>query len=178
MVGSLRKVFYGLLLSFTLTACATVNEHHALKSQLDAPVITAFQGSLLVFSPKHRFQVLIEWSADVNQGHARLTHPASGRVVELRWQGEVLSMRENQASGRLWKHIKLEQLYDMGIVLPPWVLAKVLHRQIPPSLHPQGHDVWQGKMNDSVIQLRWQNDYHRLTMTDITHGRKAILRMD
>jgi len=170
------KRIFSLLLALGLTACATVHTERAAKVEI--PVLTTFQGSLLVFSPKHRFQVQIQWQADLQQGHARLTHPASGRVVELRWQNKLLSMRDNQLNGQQWQTMTLEQLYDMGIVLPPWVLANILHRQIPKNLHSQGNNRWKGVLNHSVIQLHWQNNGHRLTMTDITHGRKAILRID
>jgi len=174
----MMKTLYGLILSLSLTACATVKINNEPMDQKKMPVITAFQGSLLVFSPKHRFQVLIQWQADLHQGHARLTHAASGRVVELRWQGEVLSMRDNQHKDIAWQRVSVEQLQDLGIVLAPWVLAKVLHQQIPKALHSKDGETWRGKLDHSVIQLRWQNDYHRLTMTDITHGRKAVLRIN
>jgi len=172
------KLFYGFLLSLCLSACATVNHDIASLKQEKMPVIQEFQGSLLVFSPKHRFQVLIQWQANLQQGHARLTHAASGRVVELRWQNEILSMRDNQKAGAVWQHVSVEALHDMGIVLKPWVLAQVLYHQIPKSLKTHDGETWKGKLDDSVIQLRWQNDHHRLTMTDISHGRKVVLRIN
>jgi len=169
---------YGLIFALCLSACATVKPNEKSIYQEKQPVISAFKGSLLVFSPRHRFHVLIQWQADLQQGHARLTHAASGRVVELRWQGEDLSMRDNQSAGARWRHVDAKQLQDIGIVLQPWVLAKVLHHQMPKALHSKDGRIWRGKMDQSVVQLRWQDDYHQLTMTDITHGRKAVLRMN
>lgn len=171
------RLIYAVLLSLFLTACATVQTDH--KSDVQKKVnITSFQGRLLVFSPKHRFQVLIQWQANLSQGYARLTHPASGRVVEIRWYGKQLSMRDNQTDTPTWRPIDDKQWQKMGIVLPPWTLAKVLHHQMPRALHSKDGEIWKGKINGGVIQLHWQNDYHLLTMVDITHGRKAILRIN
>ncbi|MDQ6995316.1 MAG: hypothetical protein Q9M18_06945 [Mariprofundaceae bacterium] len=149
-----------------------------LDGSKEAKKITAFQGRLLVFSPKHRFQVLIGWHADLHQGYARLTHAASGRVMELHWQGEHLRMRDNQVSTSQWRTVDEKQWQEMGIVLPPWSLAKILHHQMPQSLHSNDGKLWKGKINGSVIQVQWKQNNHLLTIMDITHGRKAILRMN
>jgi len=172
------NMLYWLILSIFLTACSTVTPYHPSTAHKPPANITAFQGNLLVFSPKHRFQVSIQWQADLKQGHARLTHPASGRVVELRWQEESLSMRDNQANQPSWHAVHEEQWQNLGIVLQPWKLAKVLHHRMPQGLHSKDGKIWQGKLNHSVIRLHWQNNYHLLTMIDITRGRKAVLRIN
>jgi len=172
------RLIFGCILSLWLTSCVTmpIADKRAVSEKPEN--ITAFQGRLLVFSPKHRFQVLIQWQADLHQGYARLTHAASNRVMELRWQGEHLRMRDNQVSQPKWQAVNEQQWQEMGIVLPPWTLAKVLYHHMPSALHSNDGKLWKGKVNGGMIQLQWKNNYHLLTMMDITHGRKAILRIN
>jgi hypothetical protein len=135
-----------------------------------------FDGRLLVMEPNRRWQVFIHWQADLEQGFTRLTHAASSRIIELKWNGNQTYIRDNQAQPQ-WKKINNTVLMQYGIVLPPQTLSKILHNQIPPSLHHKDNEIWQGKLHGSIIRLRWQDDMHKLTMTDITHGRSAILRI-
>ncbi|MDQ6954482.1 MAG: hypothetical protein Q9M20_03475 [Mariprofundaceae bacterium] len=137
----------------------------------------SFQAQLSIIESAHRWQVLLDWQADSQSGSARLTHAATGRIIKLRWQGNDVQILDNQAMKPNWKYIKADALMKYGIVLPPHTIAAILQQQIPKQLKPQGTGIWKGLIYGNSIRLRWQNNGHKLTMTDITHGRTAILRI-
>jgi len=110
-------------------------------------------------------------------GKLRIWQRTTGRIIELQWQGKQIQMRDNQAATTRWQPIQVDILMQYGIVLPPQSIAMILHHQIPPSLKAKGNEIWQGKLHGNSIRIRWQNNCHKLTMTDITHGRTAILRI-
>ena len=171
--------FWVVLLCGLLSACASLSNSNKILTDepLSRPVIEAFQGRLLVMEPARRWQVMIYWQANLQQGYTRLVHAASGRVVELKWQDHHIQMRDNQQQLPIWRQIGLETLMQHGIILEPWTLAEILHQKMPSSLHKRDGEMWQGVLHGNVIQLRWQHGGHKLTMTDMTHGRTAILQM-
>jgi len=134
----------------------------------------AFSGRLIVIEPSKRWQVLIKWKAEQPEhGWLRISHAATGTVVELRWQGKAMQIRDNSAPD--WKPIGLEQLSKHGIVIPPQMLAAILLGQMPAHFKQTDDRIWQSRQSGSLIRLRWQPQTHKLTMTDMKHGRKATL---
>lgn len=160
-----------------LTACSALQPTASLQENSEYKPWHNFNGQLLILDSTHRWQVLIHWQADLKTGKARLTHAAAGRIIELQWQDKHIQIRDNQAPKTTWKIIKEDALMQYGIVLPPQTIAAILHHHIPPSLKLKKDNTWQGQLHGSTIRLRWQNNRHKLTMTDITHGRTAILRI-
>jgi len=140
------------------------------------PILTQFNGRLLVMEPTRRWQASIHWQANLHEGYTRLTHAASGYIIEIQWLEEAIQMRSNQNS--LWQPISTDKLIDLGIILPPQVLASIFHNQIPSAFQPQGKQTWQGKFNGSLVRFMWKNDMQQINMTDLTHGRTAILKIN
>jgi len=173
----MRKLLHIVIGLFLLTACSTLQPAIPLPKDDGYKPWYNFNGQLSILESTHRWQVLIHWQADLKSGKARLTHAATGRIIELQWLGKRIQIRDNQAPKATWQTIKADTLMQYGIVLPPQTIALILHHQIPSSLKPQGSDTWQGQLHGNTIRLRWQNDRHKLTMTDMTHGRTAILRI-
>jgi len=162
---------------FLLTACSTLQSSSSIQEIHAHKPWRSFNGQLSILESSHRWQVLIHWQADLTSGKARLTHAATGRIIALQWQGKHIQIRDNQASKTLWQSINEDALMQYGIVLPPQTIAAILHSKIPPSLKFKHHQTWQGQFHGNTIRLRWQNNHHKLTMTDISHGRTAILRI-
>jgi len=138
-----------------------------------------FSGRLLVMEPKRRWQVLLQWRAlQPDSGWLRLTHAASSTVVELRWQHQDMQMRDNSSND--WREISPQQLAEQGIVLPPRQLASLLLGKTPDHFQlkagKDGDDLtWESTGSEPFVRLQWQKSSHRLTMTDMAHGRRAIL---
>jgi len=64
--------------------------------------------------------------------------------------------------------------------LPPRQLASLLLGQTPDHFQLKaGKDkdnlTWESTGSDPFVRLQWQESSHRLTMTDMAHGRRAIL---
>ncbi|MDQ6968016.1 MAG: hypothetical protein Q9M14_04965 [Mariprofundaceae bacterium] len=173
----MRKPLHIAIAIFLLSACSTLQPTASVRDSNEYKPWHSFNGQLSILESAHRWQVLIHWQATLESGKARLTHAATGRIIELQWQGEHIQIRDNQTSITAWQPIKADTLMQYGMVLPPQTIAAILHYQIPPSLKAKGNDTWQGLLHNNTIRLRWQNHRHKLTMTDITHGRTAILRI-
>jgi len=149
--------------------------------QTDEPVTVAsigpypsFSGRLIVIEPSKRWQVLIKWDANqAERGRLRITHAATGTVVELRWQGQAMQIRDNREPD--WRPIGLEQLSERGIVIPPQTLASILLGRMPARFKTTGEQTWESRESGNLIRLRWQPQSHKLTMIDMKHGRKATL---
>jgi len=117
-----------------LTACSTLQQSVSIQENFVCKPWHNFNGQLSILEPAHRWQVLIHWQANLKSGNARLTHAATGRIIELQWQGKQIQIRDNQTPSTPWKSIKADTLMQYGIVLPPQSIAMILHYQIPPSL--------------------------------------------
>jgi len=173
----MRSTFFLGALLLLFNGCATTHYNSVNDKPSSRKAWVNFHGQLSIIESTHRWQVLIQWQADLISGKARLTHAATGRIVELKWQGDDIQLRSNSESLPIWRHIEADELLQYGIVLPPQTIATILHHNIPKQLKHQGEDSWKGQLQGNTIWLRWQNDRHKLTMTDITHGRTAILRI-
>jgi len=169
-----------LLLLPWLNACTSLSEKKLLTETKPAmgPYET-FSGRLIVMEPRRRWQVQLQWQAmQANQGWVRLTHVASNKVVELRWQDQSMQMRSNSALS--WQETGQKQLAEQGIVLAPRQLATLLLGNTPAHFqrkHNTNADtiIWDSHGLKPFVRLQWQQKSHRLTMTDMTHGRQAIL---
>jgi hypothetical protein len=161
--------FIGVVLLLLLASCA---KHESLESAYTP--ITTFSGRLLVISPKHRFQVEIDWQADEKQGQLRLTHAVSGRVVNVQWQGKKMFWHDN-AQMLNWQPLSQQALKDMGVILPPWMLAKIFLGKYPSTMQSKDNQVWKGTWAGNTMKIKWSNAYHRLELTDYKHGQRAVV---
>ncbi len=170
-------------LLFLLAACTSLTGKPVPDATIEKPAMlgpySELSGRLLVMEPRRRWQVLIQWHAErLDIGWLRLTHAASNTVIELRWQHQNMQMRSSNASS--WQHISRKELAEQGIVLPPRQLALLLLGQTPEHFVQKpatGHDdiIWESRGVKPFIRLQWQASSRRLSMTDMTHGRRAIL---
>ncbi len=139
------------------------------------------QGRLLVMTPTRRVQLWMQWHANMEHGSVRLTHAASGRILDVRWDArmhpKLIEMRDNQGNTQ-WTSISMQAWRKMGVVLAPWTLAALLHHQPPSFLHAQDAGHWQGRVQQRLIRIHWQQDAGILRMRDMTAGNTAILRME
>ena len=168
----------GLLALIVIVAVALLSGCAKQGSVTDSPAIigpyTNFSGRLIVMEPTRRWQVIMQWHADKpDRGNVRLSHAATGTVVEFRWAGRQMQVRDSNAW--LWKEINAEQLGSHGIVIPPQQLAAILLGNIPSHFTEKKTDLWESINNDHAIRLQWFADARKLVMTDIKHGRQAIL---
>jgi len=161
-----------ILLTAIISGCATIQPDEPPSSI--GPYQT-FSGRLIVIEPNRRWQVLIHWNGQPEQGEVRLTHAASNRIVLLSWHGAQMRISDNQNPTPGWRHVDNDQLHAMGIILPPQKLAMIFSGKIPSSLKEKEPNLWRGKIGNSLIRLKWINKRNRLEITDITHGREAIL---
>jgi len=136
--------------------------------------ITSFSGRILVFDVSHRYQLELDWLANEERGHLRLTHALSGRVMFVQWKGQEMFWRDN-AQQLNWQTLTLQQLTDMGVILPPWTLAKVFLGQYPSTMRTKDDLIWKGTWNDSKLQIKWSKSYQRVELTDFQNGRKATV---
>jgi hypothetical protein len=135
----------------------------------------SFTGRLIVIEPARRWQVLIDWNSNDQGGSARLTHAASNRIIQLTWQQDRIMMLDNLGADQSWKPITAEEMAAHGIILPPQQLAQILAGHMPQSLTQKEESVWEGKIAGSFLRISWSDEYRRLELLDITHGRKATL---
>jgi len=163
---------YGLqLLLLVLMATGCVKHSN---TQQDFEPITTFSGRLLVVSPEKRFQVDVDWQGTSEKGQLRLTHGLSGRVVDVAWLGQRMRWRDSSQTQQ-WHELSEKGLLDMGVLLPPWILAKVFARKMPPSMKAKGNNVWQGVWGVVPLKIKWIGGQRRVEMTDMKHGRRAVV---
>ncbi|MDQ6982334.1 MAG: lipoprotein insertase outer membrane protein LolB, partial [Mariprofundus sp.] len=137
---------------------------------------STFSGRLIVIESTKRWQVSLKWQASrAEQGWLRITHAATGTVVELRWQSKTMQIRDNQQP--VWRHIELEKLSEHGIIIPPHELAAILLGQMPAHFRQKSEQVWETRQSGYLIRLRWQQELRKLTITDMKHGRIAVLKI-
>jgi len=133
-----------------------------------------FTGRLIVMEPNRRWQVLVDWRADhPGAGRVRMTHAASGLVLQLRWQGGQMALRDNRHPA--WRAIDEAALAKEGIILPPWDLAAILLGQMPDRFEPHGNGRWEDRRDGRLLRLDWQPSKRKLVVSDIRHGRVATL---
>ena len=161
-----------LLLSVLISACATVKPHDTTSGTAS---YQQFSGRLIVIEPTRRWQVMIQWDGTPERGLARLTHAASNRIIQLSWLHERIQMLDNQGATQQWQNITTQKLASNGIILPPQKLAMILSGNPPETLIRKNNGEWEGKIDGAFLRVRWSNENHRLELTDVTHGRRAIL---
>jgi len=165
------RLFCAIAAALLISACATLPDQGARHASIGP--FPAFDGRLIVIEPTRRWQVIVHWQGERQQGAARFTHAASGRVAEIRWQGQTIELRDGE--NPYWRPIHNTQLAEHGIVLPPQQMAAILTGHLPASLHTKDNNRWEGRLQGSFIRLQWQPAEQRLELTDVTHGRRAIL---
>jgi hypothetical protein len=161
-----------ILLTLLMSACATIERHEIISS---IGPYQNFTGRLIVIEPSRRWQAIIHWDGQPDRGQVRLIHAASNRIVLVSWENKQMRMTDNQSPVEGGKLIDNRQLRSMGIILPPQQLAMILNGRIPHSLKEQKPNLWRGKIDGTLVLLKWIDTRKRLEITDITHGRKAIL---
>lgn len=170
-----------LLLRFTLILLVITGISSGCAKQ-PAPTIeksaigpySNFSGRLIIIEPKHRWQVSVQWRMENSKsGDIRLTHAATGTVVELHWSETDIKVRSSQT--KEWKLITMNELHRQGIVVPPQQLASILLGRMPSHYAEIESNLWESRDEGSPIRLQWTPSLQKLTMTDIKHGRMATL---
>ena len=170
---TIRTVVMAVLAISLLAGCATVSKTPEPTTPVIGPY-PAFSGRLLVIEPNKRWQVSIDWHAEQpDTGELRLTHAASGTVIELNWQKPDMQLRDSRHPR--FRSLASAELAAQGLFLPPWTLASILLGNMPPEFEETRTGEWQAHLNDALVRLQWQQQEKRLTLTDITHGRQATL---
>jgi outer membrane biogenesis lipoprotein LolB len=160
----------------TLSGCTTTSLHKPAVSAAPASIgpYPSFSGRLIVIEPTKRWQVSLKWQASKpEQGWLRIMHAATGTVVELRWHGNAMQIRDNQQPA--WRQIELEKLSEHGIIIPPHELAAILLGRMPAHFRQKSGQIWESRESGYLVRLRWQKELRKLTITDMKHGRKAVL---
>jgi len=162
-----------MLLLLVLSGCAST-AHRTSDSESSIGPYPAFSGRLIVIEPTKRWQVLLTWQAKTpDQGALRIVHAATNTIVELRWQGTNMDIRDNQQPA--WRPVGRAQLSEHGIVIPPQELAAILLGRMPAHFRKRSANTWDSTAGGTLIRLKWKQQAHSLSMTDIKHGRKATL---
>lgn len=167
------------LIAYTLLAavlllggCAT---HRPTTEAQGIGPYTDFSARLIVIDSARRWQVSVQWNGTPEQGEARILHAASNRIVRIAWQGDRIMLLDNLAPDRGWAPISEQQLQAHGIILPPGQIARILSGNMPPELVRKKNGEWEGKLSGTLLHIRWIGQAQRVELTDVTHGRKAIL---
>jgi len=161
-----------MLALFALAGCATTPPPQ--HEQTGIGPYPQFSGRLLVMEPNRRWQVGIDWKAVTpEQGEVRLTHAASGTIVELAWRQR--SMRLRDSGHPVFHAVTKQELRQHGIFIAPWTLAAILLGDMPREFHPTGELTWEAHQAGTLIRLQWDAGRHKLTVTDTQHGRQATL---
>ena len=160
-----------ILALFTIPSCATLSGKPQATS---IGPYSQFNGRLIVIEPSRRWQVLLKWQAESQeQGWLRLTHAATGKVVEFQWLFEQMHIRDN--SHPEWQPIGRQKLAEQGIVIPPQQLASILLGAMPAHFKRKNGNIWESRKGGNLIRLQWQAEQQKLSMTDMAHGRTATL---
>jgi|GEM_PF-6614539 len=136
-----------------------------------------FSGRLLVMDQKHRFQLDMDWAGDAKQGNVRLTHGLSGRIVDVRWMNETMRWRDNQQS-LSWQMLTVDELLDMGVIFPPWVMAKIFAGDLPATMMSKDQRTWQGKLAEHELKIIWASAQQKVELVDLKRGKKAGVMFD
>jgi len=159
------------LLALALAGCTRFASDKPL-----GPVVTQeLHGArLIVIAPTRRWQALLDWKGDETHGWARITHPASGVRIELRWQGEEVWLRSSEDPD--WRRIEEEELARYGLVLPPAEVAAFLIGD-PPADARRVRTSWRLQRSGATIFVRWIAKRRAWRFEDRRHGRMAEVRL-
>lgn len=163
-----RTILFGVLL-LGLVNCA---KHEVMQAQLKP--IHSFSGRILVMDISHRFQLELDWNGDEKQGELKLTHGLSGRIVNVQWLGQNILWHDNE-SALAWQPLSAEALSDMGVILPPWALARIFLADLPVSMHSKDGSTWQGLMDGQALKIVWGDQQQRVSISDTRKGRKVVV---
>ncbi|MDQ6950189.1 MAG: hypothetical protein Q9M26_00825 [Mariprofundales bacterium] len=173
--------FFWLVGVFLLTACTLHQPLSATSSRTIGPFFQP-HGRILLLG-NHRAQLLFRCrqqevpnSNGLKKGSCRFTHGASGRIIDIRWQGATIEMRENTHPS--WQKIDQPQLRHLGITIAPSDLMAILHGTIPDWLHPLRNGVWQGRHHGQHIQLEWRPETRQIDAIDLSRGNRIRLFLD
>lgn len=168
---------FGTYLPVTLLSVALLSACATLPPSGEPAGIGPYQAvsaRLLVIEPTRRWQVMLDWQADSpDSGHARLTHAATGTVVELVWQHHDIRLRDSK--NPIWRKVTTAQLAAQGVVISPYDLSRFLTGRVPKGYTSTGDNDWEHRDKARLIRVHWDDDARRLVLTDIRHGRKATL---
>ncbi len=136
--------------------------------------LTEIHGRLLVIEPARRWQAMLDWhAASPDQGWLRISHAASGRIIEMRWEKTRLWLRDNRAAAAHWRPVSATELASHGIVLLPNEMAAFFAGQPPAYFERIKPGQWLAVRGESRIRVEWNG--RRMTITDFRHGRQAIV---
>lgn len=129
---------------------------------------------IAVVDQARAWQAMLDWQADTPEtGRLRITHAASGMIVELRWQDAVIRLRDNRNPE--WRRVTMRELTARGILLHPRELAALLLARPPAIFQRRDDRTWLLERHGSRIRIHWDSQRNRLELTDLSHGRRAIL---
>lgn len=160
------------LLPFILGACVKQNT----VVEKFTPV-SAFSGRILVMSQSHRFQLAVDWKSRGEQGEMRLTHGSSGRIVDIVWRNKKMRWRDN-AQSVLWADLSEQALIEMGVILPPWLLANIFLGEMPDTMVTEDNRAWKGTWAENRLSVRWASKQQKVDLLDIKHGRRVVVVFD
>ncbi|HKI60219.1 MAG TPA: lipoprotein insertase outer membrane protein LolB [Mariprofundaceae bacterium] len=161
-----------LIITLLSGGCATTKTHEPVTS---IGPFNTFTGRLIVIEPTRRWQVIVDWNGVPDKGVVRLTHAASNRIVQVAWDHENMQIRDNADRSHQWKSVSKQTLSENGIILPPQQLARILSDDMPGDLIEKRPGEWEGRIDASFLRIKWSEKQQRLELTDMTHGRTAIL---
>jgi outer membrane biogenesis lipoprotein LolB len=168
------RLWTGLAILAVLAGCAMQRPPAGAVSSIGP--YPSFSGRLIVMQPERRWQVQIDWRAPTpSEGWLRLTHAASGRIIELTWHGSTLHLSDNRDPAHADRIVSEAALADYGIVLPPRELAAILLGRMPPQFRPAGPGRWEAHRHGDVLRIDWNASARRLTLTDLARGNRAML---
>jgi len=157
-----------------LAGCASNHRATSVAEQASIGPYPAFTGRLIVMEPTKRWQVLLTWRASTpDRGWLRITHAATNTVIEMRWRGDTMELRDNRQPA--WQPVGRAKLAEHGIVIAPRELATFLLGQVPAQFHNISTNRWESRRDGAPIRLQWMPQSRKLTMSDLKHGRRAIL---
>jgi len=162
------RVAVSASLMFLLAGCA----RPAMEIQKEP--LTEIHGRLLVIEPARRWQAMLDWhAASPDQGWLRISHAASGRIIEMRWEKARLWLRDNRAAVAHWRAVDATELASHGIVLLPNEMAAFFVGKPPAGFSRIKPGQWLAVRGESHIRVEWNG--RRMTITDFRHGRQAIV---
>ncbi len=157
------------LLAIWLAGCAPVAIMHPATTP---PAV--MHGRLLVIGPAQRWQAMFDLKApSPDRGWLRISHAASGRIIELRWDQMHMQWRDNQAASTGWRPLSPNELARHGILLRPDELAAFLTGHAPTGFQSKRPGQWFARRGKSYIRVERTNK--RLAITDLSHGRRAVI---
>jgi len=158
-------------IAFSLSFCVKHEAKTEFKPKQD------FSGRLLVLSQKHRFQLDMDWAGNATQGKVRLTHGLSGRIVDVRWLNQTMTWRDNQQV-LSWQTLTEDDLLEMGVIFPPWVMAKIFMGDLPDTMHTKNQRTWKGQIAKHELQIVWADTQQKVELVDLKRGKKAVVMFD